>query len=493
MKDLKQKAIRGGFAKICSQGANLTVRVGWLAIMARLLEPADFGLVAMVVTFTGFLNLFRDFGLSTAAVQRTDISEEQMSTLFWINVLIGCALAMLAVAGAPLISAVYHEPRVVWIAVALAMGFLFSAAGIQHSALLQRRMRFITLAAIDTGSLMVSVIVGIAMALSGLGYWALVGMSLTLPLISALAAWLATGWIPGTPRRDVGIRSMVRFGGMVTLNGIVAYIATNVDKVLLGRVWGADALGIYGRAFQLINIPTDNLNSAVGDVALSALSRIKEDTLRLKSYFLQGYLLLVSITLPITVACALLAPEIVQVVLGPKWTETVPIVRILAPTILLFGMINPMWWLLVSLGMVARSLKIGLIQAPLLVAGYFVGLPYGPQGVALGYSVVLVLWTIPNIAWCVHGTAISLKDIIRVVARPIASAILAGILAWGAVFLWPQALSSIQRLALGVVVLFGAYVAILFYVMGQKALYLGVIRDLIRRPTQGELPGIGIT
>src|SRR4029077_10195374 len=148
--------------------------------------------------------------------------------------------------------------------------------------------------------------------------------------------WLTAGWIPNRPQRRTGIRSMMLFGGALTLNGLVAYVAYNADKVLIGRFWGVDAIGIYGRAYQLINIPTDNLNSAVGEVAFSALSRLQDDPSRLKSYFLKGYSVVLALTLPITIACALFADDIILAILGPKWKEAVVLFRFLAPTILVF-------------------------------------------------------------------------------------------------------------------------------------------------------------
>ena len=130
---------------------------------------------------------------------------------------------------------------------------------------------------------------------------------------------------------------------------------TNFEKVLLGRFWGADAIGIYGRAYQLINIPTDNLNSAAGEVAFSALSRLQDDPSRLKSYFLKGYSLVLALTLPITIACALFADDMIFVLLGPKWKDAAAIFRLLAPTILVFAIANPLSWLLSSIGLVGRS------------------------------------------------------------------------------------------------------------------------------------------
>src|SRR5580704_15678118 len=138
MKDLKEKTIRGGAARLSAQAANFVLRLGSLMVLARLLGPRDFGLVGMVTAFTGVLTLFRDFGLSSAAIQRTSITEEQISTLFWINILVGALLAVLAVALAPVIAAFYHEPRLFMVTTVLAVGFLFNAAGVQHGALLQR-------------------------------------------------------------------------------------------------------------------------------------------------------------------------------------------------------------------------------------------------------------------------------------------------------------------------------------------------------------------
>lgn len=482
MKDLKEKTIRGGVARLCAQAANFLLRLGSLMILARLLGPKDFGLVGMVTVFTGVLTLFRDFGLSSAAIQRTNITEEQISTLFWINILVGALLALLAVALAPVIAAFYHEPRLFMVATVLAAGFLFNAAGVQHGALLQRQMRFTTLAAINTVSLIVGTVIAISGAMAGYGYWALVAMTLSLPLMNTIGCWLTARWVPGMPRRRSGIRSMMRFGGAVTLNGLIAYVASNFEKVLLGRYWGVDALGLYGRAYQLINIPTDNLNSTAGELAFSALSRLQNDPARLKSYFLKGYSLILALTIPITVACALFADDMIRVFLGPKWSAAAAIFRLLAPTILVFALINPLFWLLSSLGLVGRSLKMALVIAPIMIASYVIGLPYGPRGVALAYSVVMLLWVLPAIAWSVRGTAIRTRDILLTISRPIASSIVAAVLAIAVQMVCGRFLSPLPRLALECTVLFSTFCGVLLFVAGQKALYLDLFRGL-RKPS----------
>jgi PST family polysaccharide transporter len=480
MKDLKAKTIRGGFARLCAQGANFLLRLVSLMILARLLGPKDFGLVGMVTAFTGVLNLFRDFGLSSAAIQRADVTDKQVSTLFWINILFGVLLGLVTVAMAPFIAAFYHEPRLFGVAAVLAAGFLFNAAGVQHQVLLQREMRFTALAVIGVTSLIIGTAIAMGGAKAGYGYWALVAMTVSLPLTNTIGLWLTTGWIPGMPCRRAGIRSMVRFGGTLTLSGLVVYVANNFEKILLGRFWGADAIGIYGRAYQLINIPTDNLNSAAGEVGFSALSRLQDNPIRLKSYFLKGYSLILALTLPITFTCTLFAGDVIFVLLGPKWNEAVPIFRLLAPTILVFAIANPLGWLLSSIGLVGRLLKMSLVIAPLMIAGYLVALPYGPRGVAFACSAMMTLWLIPLVIWALHGTIISPRDILLVVSRPLAAGIGAAGVAFAVRLFCAQLLPPLPRLVLESAFLFATFFGMLLFVTGQKSFYMGVLRELLK-------------
>jgi len=481
MKDLKELTIRGGSARIVAQVSNFSLRIGSVMILSRLLEPRDFGLLGMVTAFTGVLSLFRDFGLSAASVQRATVTREQTSTLFWINVLVGTVLTVIAISLAPAVATFYREPRLLWVTYVVAISFLFNGAGVQHSAILQRQMRFTSLAWIDIVALVISTAIAIGGAKAGYGYWALAAMAVSLPLTTTIGLWLVSRWLPGMPRRGCGIRSMMRFGGTVTLNSIVVYIAFNFDKVLLGRFWGAEILGMYGRAYQLIRIPTDNLNSAIGEVAFSALSRIQDDASRLKRYFLKGYSLVLALTLPITIACGLFAEDIVIVLLGSKWKDAAAIFRLLAPTIVIFAIMNPLGWLLTSLGRVGRSLKIASVMAPVMIVGYLIGLPYGPKGVALVYSTLMSVFIIPVIIWAVRDTEISSLDVFTTIGRPLVSGLVAGAIALVLRFSYQHLLSSFPRLIVEVAILFSLYLAILLYVMDQKSFYLDLFRTLRRR------------
>ena len=273
---------------------------------------------------------------------------------------------------------------------------------------------------------------------------------------------------------------MMHFGGTLTLNGIIAYIGLNADKVMIGRFLGVDAIGIYGRGFYLISTPIDTVNSAVGEVAFPALSRLQNDPARLRSYFLKGFSLVLGLTLPITIACALFADDIVLVLLGPKWQATTEIVRLLAPTIAVMAVINPVGWLIYSLGLVRRSLKITSVFAPIMILGCMLGLAYGAAGVAFAYSAVMVLWVIPHVAWCVHGTAISFRDVAAAVNRPLACAVVAGAVGYAVRLMCGDFLPPLPRLVIESGVLAVTFFAVLVFVAGQKALYVDLLRGLIK-------------
>lgn len=279
---------------------------------------------------------------------------------------------------------------------------------------------------------------------------------------------------------------MMRFGTTLTLNGMIMFIAGNLDKVLLGRFWGAGALGIYGRAFQLINIPTDNLNSTAGGVAFAALSRLQGEPDRLRSYFLKGYSLVLSLTVPITFTCALFAEDLIYVFLGSKWNGAASVFRLLAPSTLTFAILTPLGWLLSSVGMVGRGLKMAMVFGPLMVAGYIVGLSHGPKGVALGYSAMTMLSVMPLVAWAVHGTVISFRDILLAISRPLLAGTVAAGSAFGLQLLYGPFLSPLLRLVVGVAIICAVYFCMLMFALGQKPIYMGMIRGLISPPAANE-------
>jgi O-antigen/teichoic acid export membrane protein len=476
-RELKRRTARGALVSTGAQMATFALRTTSLMVLARLLMKEDFGLVSMVTAFTGVLGLLRD-SLSMATVQRLDITEAQMSTLFWINLGVGGLLAVAAAAAAPILVVFYGEPRLLWMTVAVATVLAVNGAAAQHRAMLQRSMRFGTLACIDTVALASGIGVGIAMALAGTGYWALVGMAIVQPVVSASGAWATAGWIPGRPRRESETRSMLAFGGAVTANNVLGYLAFNLDKILIGRVWGAEILGVYSRAYQLINLSNENLLTSIGSVAFPALSRVQNDLPRLRAYFLRGYGLFLSLVVPVTIGCALFADDIVLVLLGPKWHEATTIFRMLAPTILAIGCINPFAWLLLASGRAGRCVRIALMVTTALILAYAVAIGHGPVAMAMALSGTMLVLVLPAVAWAREGTPISMLDVFRTL-RPVATAIIvAAAVTWLARPVLGEMEPGLARLVAECSILFGAYLLCMAFVMRQWAVYASLARDL---------------
>jgi len=478
--DFKRKSVRGGAATVLGQGLSFLLQIGSTVVLARLLSPSDYGLQGMVITLTGFFGLFKDAGLSTATVQREGLTHEQISTLFWINLAVGACLSVAVASMGPVLVVFYKEPRLLAVTLASASVFLVNSLAVQHRALLERAMRFSTTAAIDIVSLATGAVVGITMASLGFGYWSLVGQTVTVPIVGMTAVWIAMPWLPGKPNRGTGVRSMVRFGGTVTLNSFVVYLAYNAEKVLLGRFWGAAPLGIYGRAYQLANLPVQQLMASVGAVAFPMLSRMQSNTELLSRSFRKALSLVVSMTIPAAISCAVFANEIVQVVLGPKWAASALVLRLLAPTALVFAVINPFSWLLQSTGRVGRSLKIALLICPLVILGVVAGLRHGPPGVAMGYSAAMILLVVPVVAWAKHGTGITTGDYWEAIKRPLISGALGGVAGWLFRLTLHHVLATTPLLILGLAVSFTVYALLLLFVMGQKDLYFELLGHLLR-------------
>jgi len=479
--ELKRKSVRGGAAIIVNQAVVMGLQIVTTVVLARLLSPSDYGLQAMVLTLTGFFSLFRDAGLSVASVQRQNLDHEQISTLFWINQAIGGFLTIVVAASAPLLAAFYKDPRLYWITVASATIFLLHSLSIQHRALLDRAMRITTSVKIDIIACTIGAVVAIAMGAFGFGYWALICQNIALPLIGTIGVWIAMPWMPGKPRWTEDLRSMVRFGSTVTVNSFITYLAYNAEKVLLGRYWGSAPLGLYGRAYQLTNLPVQQLTGSMGSVAFPMLSRLQHDPERLRRSYLKSHSVVVSLTVPVVFTCGLFADEIVRLLLGPKWDGAAPILRCLSPTMLVFALLNPLNWFMRATGLVERSLKIALVICPIVIVAVAVGLHWGPIGVAVGYSTAMVVLFIPLVLWAKHNTGITGADYFDAVKRPLMAGVLSGAAGWVVGYVNHGFLNPIVLLGVELIVSFVVYALLLLFVMGQKAMYLDLIREAMGR------------
>lgn len=422
------KTVRGGMATAAGQGSKILLNAAGLMIMARLLMPEDFGLVAMVAPIVELTALFQDFGLSTATVQRRSITRAQSTNLFWFNV-IASTLLGLAVAGlAPAIAAFYGDDRLVWLTVAFGALVICSGLTAQHLALLTRDMRFGRLAKLDVAALAIGLVVGIVAAWQGLGYWSLVLSMAGRAVALLVLVWAVADWSPGLPTRRSGVVSMLRFGRDLTLARFCTFLIENVDSVLVGRVWGGVALGLYDRAYSVLKL-YKQVNGPVNTIAVSVLSRLQDKPDRYRHYYVKGLALVAGVSMPFILFLAANATDVVRLALGEKWLGAVPIFLALVPATFI-GTIRPAtYWIYASLGRTDRQLRWSLfVDVPLTIAAYFVGLPYGAFGVAVAFSLITIVLRFPAILYCLRDfrAFIRLGDVIEAIVPPAFASIAAG-------------------------------------------------------------------
>jgi PST family polysaccharide transporter len=411
---------------MASKGASLVLGLITTAVIAHLIDPADYGLVAMVLSVTAFLTVPSDFGLSQVTVQKPQISEEQLSTLFWINLAFGSLLGLAALALAPLLVRFYHDPRLLGITLIVALTFPVTALGVQHEALLRRHMLFGRIAIARFLATIGSSATGILIAWYGGGYWALAWQSLMICVLSTIGAWLCYRWLPGLPGRCPELGRMLGFGGNLTVHGMASYFANSFDKVLLGRFCGAHALGLYANAYTLMSKGLMVTGYSVGEVAIPAMSRAHDNPDRIRDVYRRMLQFTVVIGLPICLVSIAWADEVVHVLLGPKWTEAAPLLQLLFFALLPRMIMSSTGWVYIATGQPGRMLRWQLLWSPALAIGFIIGLPWGAAGVAAAFAIACWLGLLPAMAYCFRGTAFTRRDVLDPVVRPI----LCGLFAW---------------------------------------------------------------
>ena len=423
--DLRARSVRGGLLNVTSQGAQFLIQSIATVVLARLLTPADFGLVAMVATVTGLGQAFGDFGLSEATIQRKEISHDQVSTLFWINVAIGLGLMLVTATLAPVLARFYRDPRLVDITLLLSLTFLIGGLRVQPDAILKRQMRFSSLAIRDVGSYALAVPVAITMAWRGASYWALIALPLTLNLTQMVVSWLMVNWRPGLPRRDAQVGSMVAFGGNVAASYFSITVSRSADNVLIGWYSGAVPLGLYSRAYNLLMLPVRQLSAPASSVAIPAFSRIQGDPERFARYYLRTVNLIMWISAPIFGFLFVAAQPVIVLLLGKQWREAAPVFQILAISALGQLLIESIVWLLVSRGQSGQLLRLLLIISPIIVGSYAIGLPFGIKGVALSGSLVLLSILPWMLKFSFRGTNLTLQRLGRAILYPVSLCVMA--------------------------------------------------------------------
>lgn len=456
--NLKQRSVNGGVVTIAAQISKFSLKFGSTAILARLLTPEDYGLIGMVTVVIGLVEYFKDLGLSTATIQRSQINHRQVSTLFWINLGVSLGVALIVAAFSPAIAYFYHEPRLTSITLALAINFVFGGLSIQHQALLSRQMFFISLAIIDIVSIVIGIVTAMITAYYGWQYWALVWMLLATSLSNTLGVWIACSWRPGLPSFDSGVASMLAFGGNLTGFGLVNYFSRNLDNLLIGRRWGSQQLGLYAQAYRLLLLPIQQINIPITSVALPTLASLQNEPEKYSRYYYQAILLITTLGMPVVGLMFACADQFILLMLGKQWLGAVPLFQCLMPAAFVGTFNVAPGWVYQSLGRAGRQLRLGVIVAFITTAVFVFSVQWGAMGVAIAYGISQPILMFIAVYYCYLGTFLKFKSFLAAIARPTIAVMVA---VMGLMVMRHFVLSSIINLVLGLFVATCLY--ILFY------------------------------
>ncbi|MEV7873748.1 lipopolysaccharide biosynthesis protein [Microbacterium sp. NPDC089188] len=396
---LGRRALGGAGATLLWQGVRLGLLAVSIVVLARLLDPTDYGYLAMVTAVIGLGELLRDLGLSMAAVQAKNVSAAEKSNLFWLNSAIGLVLAIAVFLGSWGIAAIYGESALVPITQVLSVTFLLNGVAAQFKAQINRDMRFMTLGVTEAAPQAVALVLAIVLALCGFGYWALVAQALTVAALALTMDVILARWHPSLPSRTTSIRRFLRFGGALAGTQGIAYAAKNIDTVVLGILFGSSVVGLYSRAFQLVVLPLNQLTAPLSRVAVPVLSRIQDDRARFIEYIRTGQYFTVTLATIFYATLVGFAEPVVLLVLGERWLPAAPILQALALVGIFRALGQVPYWIFVSLGLTGKQLTIYLVTQPLVVVAILVGAPWGPVGVGIGGSIGYFLFWIIQMWW----------------------------------------------------------------------------------------------
>jgi O-antigen/teichoic acid export membrane protein len=479
---LRRRAVRNAGVTVFSQGVVFVVQMLSTVILARLLMPSDFGVVTMVTTFSLLLSSFGQNGYNEAIIQRSELTNSLASNLFWINVTAGFFMMVAFAAAGSLLARFYSDARVTNVAIAIAPTIFISNSCIVHLSLLKRAMRFSVTSANEIFAGAFSVIVMIALAWIGKGYWALVGGALARSLMQATGAFLLCRWIPSLPSSTNGTRNVASFATHVYGRFSINYFARNADNLLVGWRFGSVSLGFYKKAYDLFVLPANQLLAPIADVVLATLSRLDYRTDQYRRYLLNGLSILAFVGMGIGGCLTLEGKDFIRLLLGPKWTVAGQIFTYFGPGIGIMMIYSQNGLMHLSIGRADRWLRWIVVEFMVTGSLFLAGLRFGPAGIALAWTISFWILTVPAFWYAGRPIDFSVIPIIGAVWRYVASAAVAGCF-WAAIMHTappalraPGLIGALVRISINCSMFLVLYVAVVVLLYGNTE----PIRRLVR-------------
>jgi lipopolysaccharide exporter len=421
-----------------------------VAILARLLTPADFGLFAVVLAIMAFLQIFADAGISNAIIHYQDITQKQLSSLYWLNVSASLLLATLVAVTSPWLSNWYHEPLLQYLLMLAATTLVASSLGQQIKVVAQKNLLFAKLAKVELIAAFFGFIAAICLAWLDAGVFSMIIGSLVTAVISSLLLWalLSEGWRPKLRLQLGEIRKFLKFGAYMVGNNLANTFNMQIDILLGTRLLGAQLIGMYSLPKELSLRIAGVINPIITQVGLPIMASAQGNTPLLKRIYLQTIRMTASINFPAYVSLAIFAPEIVRLILGEKWLPAIPLLQIFACWALLRSIGNPAGILLMARGRADLSFKWNMLLLLIMPPTIWIGSQFGIMGMAVAMATIGVVLYIPSWYFLIRPLCgATLGEYSMQMAVPLVLSILAGVISYLSVYFWED---NLLRLSIGV-------------------------------------------
>jgi len=444
------------------RGSTLVMNVVVGVTVTRMLTPDQIGLVTTATVCAGFADVFGQIGLLPAIVQRDDLERRHLDTAFWTDNTFGAVWGIGFAACAPLIVAIYDDPRLLPLLLALSVMFPITALSKIHLAQLQRDLEFRRLANVDMiGSLLAG---GVAMVsvLLGAGVWAIILRVLLTRLIVTALTWNATRWLPRWFYDRAAFKELFAFSGNLFAAEVIVYASGSVDRLVMARIFGTDALGYYSRAMGLVVQPLANMTQVLANVLFPSLSRIQRDIPQVRSVYVRVVGMVALVSFPMAAGLIILADDLVVVVLGETWLPAAPFVRILSPLLLWRGLMNMNRTVFKALGRADLMLRVTIAARVLTILITLAGIPWGPIGMAWGCLIGAAVGAVVTEA--VAGRLIDMRwlELAKPLLGVAACTALMGLAVYGALdWAWNAQVGRVGRILLGLAVAAAVYPLVL--------------------------------
>ena len=395
-----------------------------IIILARLLSPSDFGLIGMVMVVIGFVGLFKDLGTSAAVIQRKGVSEELLSSIFWVNVAFGVLAMVVLFVLSPLAASLYHEPRLTPLLGVLSLTVFISGLSVLQQAILERDLAFHTLAKVEISAIACGSVVAVGLAMLGAGVWSLVYQSLTVTLVTTVLLWVSSAWRPKMIFCWTEVKLVSSYSLNLTGFNIFNYFARNADYLLIGRFLGAQDLGYYTLAYRIMLYPLQSISAVIGRVMFPVYSQIQDDDVMFRRVYLNVAGGIALITFPMMLGLMALSGPFVLTAFGSQWRPVVLLLMIFAPVGLAQSIGTTVGAIYQAKGRTDWMFRWGVAAGILVIIAFVIGLQWGIVGVAAAYAIITVILSYPSFAIPFRLINVRFSELGAVLWRPFLSSLL---------------------------------------------------------------------